>query len=223
MIALTGFRVAAYLRSHRVFQALLPILALLGILHASRAPRGEEAAALTDAAVLIIPFLAWAARSLLDTEPDDQRVISATSVGGHGREVGAGLLAALSVTLVFSALTLASSLFLGLEALPDAPVLTAAIILHVLAALAGVALGALTSRPILPSPALSIMALVLGFLAMLLLSATPAYWLTIPVTAWMKSAGHGALTADLPLLAAVSLAWCLAGLAGYVRLRRTRP
>ncbi|WP_214326176.1 hypothetical protein [Nonomuraea sediminis] len=222
MIALTVFRVAAYVRSHRVYQALLPILVMLAIVYASRAPAGSEAAALTDSAVLVIPFLAWSSRGLLDTEPDQQRAISATGVGGPGKEILAGLLAAACVSTVFAALALGWGVLLGVAVSPSSAVLTAAIVLHALAVLAGVTLGALTSRAILRSPAVSIMALLIGFLVMLVVSSSPAYWLTVPITRWMKSAGLGHLPADLPLLAGISLGWCALGLAVYCTLRHTR-
>lgn len=223
MIALTAFRVAAYCLSHRVFQAFLLTLILLGMVYATKAPRGDELAALTDAAVLIIPVLAWSARSLLDTEPDDQRVISATSAGSPGREVAAGLAAALVTNLAFTALAFAWGLLLGMTATPTPSVIAAAATLHGLAVLTGTALGALTSRPILRSPALSIMTLLLGFLAMLLVSTSPFYWLTVPITTWMKAASASQLPAQLPVLTAISLGWALAGLTAYLWLRRTRP
>ncbi|MEV0596678.1 hypothetical protein [Nonomuraea cavernae] len=223
MIALTAFRVAAYVRSHRVYQALLPILAMLAIIYSVRAPQGEEAAALTASAVLIIPFLAWSVRSLLDTEPGRQRVISATGAGSPLREEVAGLLASLVTSLAFAALALGCGLLLGLSATPPPAVLAMAVALHGLAVLAGLALGALTSRPILPSPALSTMGLVSGYLAMLLVGSSPVYWLTVPVTAWMRAADADRLAAELPHLAAVSLGWCLVALVGYGLLRRTRP
>ncbi|WP_188190805.1 hypothetical protein [Nonomuraea sp. SYSU D8015] len=222
MIALATFRLAAYVRSHRVYQAALLALAMLAILHGSRAPRGEEAGVLTDTAVLIIPILAWAARSLLDTEPDQQRELSAVTTGGRGRELAAGLMAAFTTCAGFAGMGLAASLLLGVSATPEPAVLVAGIALHALAALTGTALGALTSRAILPSPALSIMSLVLGFLLMLLLSASPLYWLTVPVVVWMRAANDGELIGRFPELAAVSLAWCLLALTLYAwrRLRR---
>jgi hypothetical protein len=223
VIALTAFRLAAYVRSHRVVQALLLLLLLLAIMHGNRAPEGLEAVVLTDSAALIIPVLAWAARSLLDTEPDQQRLMSATSVGGSGRELSAGLMAALATCTGLAALALAWGVLLGLTTAPPGPVLGAAVVLHALAALAGTALGALTSRVILPSPALSIMALLSGFLGMLVLSASPLYWLTVPILVWMRAASTDLLLDRLPELAAISLAWCLIGLAAYTWLRRTRP
>jgi hypothetical protein len=223
VIALAAFRLAAYVRSHRVFQALLLLLLLLAVMHGNAAPAGHEAVVLTDSAALIIPVLAWAARSLLDTEPDQQRLMSATSVGGSGRELSAGILAALAACAGLAALALAFGVLLGLAATPSGPVLGAAALLHVLAALAGTALGALTSRVILPSPAVSIMALLSGVLGILLLSASPLYWLTVPVIVWMRAANTDLLLDRLPELAGISLAWCLIGLTAYAWLRRTRP
>ncbi|MFG1707677.1 hypothetical protein ACFLIM_31185 [Nonomuraea sp. M3C6] len=221
MIPLATFRLAAYIRSHRVYQALLLALAMLAILYGSRAPRGEEAGVLTDGAVLIIPILAWAARSLLDTEPDQQRELSAIQAGGRGKEVAAGLAAASAACVALSALGLGAALLLGVSQPPPTGVLAAAVLLHALAALTGTALGALTSRAILRSPAVSIMALLLGFLAMLLLSTSPLYWLTVPVVAWMKAANAGHLIDQLPQLGTLSLAWCVIGLGVYLwrRLR----
>ncbi|MFI6919359.1 hypothetical protein ACIBIZ_05340 [Nonomuraea spiralis] len=215
MIALAVFRLAAYVRSHRVHQALLLTLAMLAIVYGSRAPRGTEAAVLADGAVLIIPILAWATRSLLDTEPDQQREMSAITVGGRGKEVAAGLLASLAACGVLAALGLGWAVLLVLSERPGGDVLGAALVLHGLAVLAGIALGALTSRAVLRSPAVSIMSLLLGFLVMLLLSASPAYWLTVPVIVWMRAATAGDLLDQLPQLTAISLAWCLAGLALY--------
>ncbi|MFG1949162.1 hypothetical protein [Nonomuraea sp. NPDC048826] len=223
MIALSGFRLAAYVRSHRVHQALLPILAVLAVVYATRAPAGQEAAVLADSAVMIVPFLAWAARSVLDTEPDRQREMSAVLAGGRGRELAAGLLAALAACATFAGLALAWGVLLGMSAGPPGAVLAAGIALHALSTLTGLTLGALTSRALLPSPALSIMALVSGFVAMLLISASPLPWLTVPLTVWMREAGADRLVAQLPGLGAVSLAWCLLGLTAYAWLRRTRP
>ncbi|MFI9597274.1 hypothetical protein [Nonomuraea sp. NPDC052265] len=220
MIALAVFRLAAYVRSHRVHQALLLTLAMLAIVYGSRAPRGTEAAVLADGAVLIIPILAWATRSLLDTEPDRQRELSAITVGGRGREVAAGLVASLAACAGLAAIALGWAVLLGLSERPGGDVLGAAVVLHVLAVLAGTGLGALTSRAVLRSPAVSIMSLVLGYLVMLLLSASPAYWLTVPLVVWMRTAAAGELLDRLPQLSVISLMWCLAGLALYAWRRR---
>ncbi|MEV0617857.1 hypothetical protein AB0I81_31355 [Nonomuraea sp. NPDC050404] len=220
MIALAAFRLAAYIRSHRVYQALLLTLAVLAIVHGNRAPRGAEATVLVDGAILLVPILAWTARSLLDTEPDAQREMSAVQVGGRGREVAAGLLAAFAACAVFAALGLLWGLLLGITGAPPSGLLSVALVLYALSALTGTALGALTSRVILPSPAMSIMTLLLGFLAMLLVGATSLYWLTVPLIPWMKAANSGELFGQFTQLAAISLVWCLVGLAAYAWLRR---
>ncbi len=220
MIPLAVFRLSAYVRSHRVYQALLLMLAMLAIVHGNRAPRSEEASVLTDGAVLVIPILAWAARSLLDTEPDRQREMSAVQAGGRGKEVTAGLLAAFAATAFFSALAMVWALLLGITGPPSPGLLTASLLLYALSAVTGTALGALTSRAILPSPAFSIMTLVLGFLAMLLLSATSLYWLTVPLISWMKAANAGELVGRLPVLGSISVVWCVIGLGTYAWLRR---
>ena len=222
MIALAGYRVAAYVRSHRVYQALLLAFALLAILYGSRAPAGEEGSVLADGAVLLVPVLAWAARSLLDTEPDRQREMSAVLVGGRGKEVAAGLLAAFAVCAAFAALGMGWALLLGITRWPSGGVLGAAALLYAVSALTGTALGALTSRAVLPSPAVSIMTLVLGYLAMLLLSAMAPEWLTVPLISWMRAASSGELAVRLPELGAISLVWCAVGLAAYARLRHRR-
>jgi hypothetical protein len=220
MIALAAFRLAAYVRSHRVYQALLLILAMLAIVYGSRAPRGQELSVLIDGAVLIIPILAWAARSLLDTEPDRQREMSAITVGGRGKEVAAGLIASLVTCAAMAALALGWALLLGVSERPSGGVLATALLVNGIATLAGTALGALTSRAVLRSPAVSIMTLLLSFLLMLLVSSSPVYWLTIPLTVWMRAANTGHLFDQLPALSAISLTWCLAGIALYVWRRR---
>ena len=99
--------------------------------------------------------------------------------------------------------------------------LLAGVWLHLLSAAAGLTLGALTSRPILPSPAVSTIALILGYLSMLVISLAGGRWLTVPVMGWMRDAHHGEL--QVPLLTVQSLLWPAIGLATYAWLRRTRP
>ncbi|MEW9534437.1 hypothetical protein [Microbispora sp. NPDC049125] len=220
MIALTWFRLAAYARSHRAFQPLIGLLPLLAILYATPIPASQELGATADSAAMLLPVFAWAVRGLLDTEPDEQRMISLSAIGR--REIAGGLLAAAAFAL---ALATISEIAL-LARLSSSPTLTVVLIgvgLHLLSVIAGVALGALTSRPILPSPAVSTLALVLGYLAMLLISASGTRWVGVPVMTWMRDAHHGTLIAELPPLAAQSLLWPALGLAAYTWLRRSRP
>ena len=220
VIALTRFRVAGYVASHRALQPLIGLLALLAVLYATAIPAGQEIGATADSAAMLVPVLAWAARGLLDTEPDEQRSVAISALGP--RELMSGLLAAFTSLVVLAAIAEAA-LLARLAASPTLGVVLAGVWLHLLSVTAGLALGALTSRPILPSPAVSTIALILGYLWMLVVSLAGARWLTVPVMGWMRDAHHGALPAGLPLLTVQSLLWPAIGLAAYGWLRRTRP
>ncbi|MBX6384988.1 MAG: hypothetical protein IRZ07_18805 [Microbispora sp.] len=220
VIALARFRIAGYVASHRALQPLIALLALLAVLYATPVPAGQEIAATADSAAMLVPVLAWTARGLLDTEPDEQRVVALSALGP--RELVGGLLAAFAALLVPAAIAEAV-LLARLSASPTLGVLLIGVWLHLLSAVAGLALGALTSRPILPSPAVSTIALILGYLSMLVISMAGARWLTVPVMGWMQDANHGVLLTRLPLLTVQSLLWPAIGLAAYTWLRRRRP
>ncbi|GLX07729.1 hypothetical protein [Microbispora sp. NBRC 16548] len=220
VMALARFRLAGYVASHRALQPLLALLALLAVLYAGAIPAGQEIGATADSAAMLVPVLAWAARGLLDTEPDEQRSVALSALGP--RELMSGLLAAFASLLVLASLAEAVLLF-RLAGSPTLTVLLVGVWLHLLSATAGLVLGALTSRPILPSPAVSTIALILGYLSMLVLSMAGARWLTVPVMAWMRDAHHGVLLSGLPLITVQSLLWPAIGLAAYTWLRRTRP
>src|SRR5262245_23333411 len=205
MTALTRFRLLAYVRSHRAFQPLVGLLAVLAILYASRVPTGSELGALADSAGILLPVLAWAARGLLDNEPDEQRAI-ALSARGTG-EMYAGLAAAALFNTALVVIALVWPLLVGFEVRPSASVILAGVLLHLLAVLAGTALGALTSRPITPSPAVSTSVLIGAYLGTLALSTSRASWLSVPVMDWMRAAHHDELFTRLPALLAPSLLW----------------
>ncbi|GII59362.1 hypothetical protein Pth03_77510 [Planotetraspora thailandica] len=220
MIALARFRLAGYARSHRALQPLIALLPLLAILYATPVPAGEELGAMADSAAILIPVFAWAARGLLDTEPDEQRMIAITAIGR--RELLSGLLAACIFGLGLAAIG-EIALFSRLSGQPSLGVSMAGVALHLFAVLTGVAIGALTSRAILPSPAISSLALIIGYLAILLLSLSTVRWITVPVMSWMKDGHDGVLLDHLPLLSVQSLMWPILGLTAYTWLRRTRP
>ncbi|GLW04907.1 hypothetical protein Misp01_00370 [Microtetraspora sp. NBRC 13810] len=222
-MALVRFKLAAYARSHRLLQPLFALVCMLAIFYGAPTSPGGEPSAYADAAGLLVIVFAWAARSLLDTEPPTQRLISMTSAGGPGREVAAGLAAALMVDAALAAIAVAVPLAHGFVETPSAAVIAQGAALHGLAVLVGIGLGALSSAQIIPSPAASMFALLGGFVGLLLLSITPAGPLLVPIVGWMRAAGDGALGAMLPALALPTVLWsCLAVLL-YVRLRRTRP
>ncbi|MEU7985553.1 hypothetical protein AB0B56_11875 [Streptosporangium canum] len=223
MTALVRFKLAAYARSHRLFQPLIGLFAMLAVFYSSAVPPGSELSSYADSAGLLVVVFGWAARGLLDTEPATQRLISMTAAGRPGREVCAGLLAALAVNLGMAAIAIVLPLGIGFAAVPSPGDLAQGIALHLLGLIAGTALGTLTSRPILPSPAVSMLVLFGGYLALLLISLTPVGRFTVPIMPWMRAANDGALGEALPTLAAATLFWSVAGVAAYVRLRRTRP
>lgn len=223
MLPLVRFKLAAYARSHRLLQPVIALFVMLVVFYSSPIPQGKELASYADSAGLLILVFAWAARSLLDTEPPTQRLISMTAAGRPGREVGAGLLAALAVNLGLAAVALGLPLLHGFTATPSFGDLLRGAGLHLLGLGVGTALGALTSRPVMPSPAVSLLTLFGGYLAMLLISLTPAGALTVPIMRWMRAANTGTLDAAFLPLGAATLFWVAVGTAAYVRLRRTRP
>ncbi|MCG5219030.1 hypothetical protein [Streptosporangium sp. KLBMP 9127] len=223
IFALVRFKLAAYARSHRLFQPAIGLLVMLGIFYAGRVPPGQELSAYADSAGLLIVVFAWAARSLLDTEPPAQRLISLTAAGGPGRELTAGLLACLAVNAGLAGLAVLAPLALGFAVVPGGEVIGQGIVLHLLGIAAGTALGALTSKPVFPSPAGSMLALFGGYVGLLLVSVTPAGPLLVPVIGWMRAAGDGTLGGALPSLAVPTVVWSGVAIAVYVRLRRTSP
>ncbi|WP_248960591.1 hypothetical protein [Sphaerisporangium perillae] len=220
---LTRFKIAAYIRSHRVIHPFVGLLAIMIVLYSVRVAAGQELSSYADSAALLVPVFGWAARGLLDTEPDVQRLLSVTAAGRPGREVAGGILASIAVNAGLAVLALAVPLAIGFRATPGPGVVVGGLALHVLSLLTGTALGALTSRPILPDPATSALVLLGGYVAMLLVSLVPLTLLTVPIISWMRAAGQASfLSRSLPSLAAITLFWCALGLFAYVRLRRTR-
>ncbi|GAA3114912.1 hypothetical protein GCM10010466_02440 [Planomonospora alba] len=223
MIRLTRFKLAAYARSHRLLQPVIGLFTMMLIFYSTAVPEGKQLASYADSAGLLIVVFAWAARGLLDTEPAAQRLISMTAAGSRRGEIGAGLLAALAVNLALAALAVVFPLLHGFAAPPSAGDLARGAVLHLLGLSAGTALGALTSRPVLPSPAASMLALFGGYLGLLLLSLTPAGGFAVPIMPWMRAANAGTLDAVLLPVSAATLLWSAAGALVYARLRRTRP
>lgn len=230
MIAVIRFRLSGYVRSVRALHPILAMVLLLAIVFSS--PLGGTpdqvrhgvVNAIADLAALSFPICAWAARGLLDTEPDAQRHVSAVTAG-RWRSLVAGTAAA----YVFSvALALISPIYPLAEAsgsgLPVGTVLLSVALLP-LSALAATALGALTSRAVIPSSGTSILVLLGVCAANLILGLGPLRFLTVPQIEWMRAAAHGpsALADAFPALAVRTVAWTAVAGALYAWLRRTRP
>jgi hypothetical protein len=230
MIAVIRFQLSGYLRSVRALHPVLALALLLGIVFSS--PLGGTPAqvrqgaltAIADLAALTFPICAWAARSLLDTEPDAQRHVSAVTAG-RWRSVVAGTVAAYVFSVV---LALISPLYPLAEAsgsgLRLGTVLLSVALLP-LSTLAATALGALTSRAVIPSTGTSILVLLGVCAGNLILGLGPLRVLTIPMIEWMRAAGHGPsdFAHVFPAMALRTLAWAAIGGAVYAWLRRTRP
>jgi hypothetical protein len=230
VIAMMRFHLSGYVRSVRALHPVLALALLLAIVFSS--PLGGTPAqvrhgalnAIADLATLVFPICAWAARGLLDTEPDAQRHVSAVSAG-RVRALVAGPAAAYVFSAVLALISpvypLAQAAGSGLT--PQAVLVGVALL--PLSALAATALGALTSRAVIPSPGTSILVLLGVCAANLIVGLTSLNVLTVPMIEWMRAAGHGptAFTHAFPLLAVRTIAWTTVAGALYVWLRRSRP
>src|SRR4051812_17010414 len=180
------FHLSGYIRSVRALHPVLALALLLAIVFSS--PLGGTPAqvrqgalnAVADLAVLVFPICAWAARALLDTEPDAQRHVSAVAAGRR-RAVVAGSAAAYIfsgvLALIASIYPLAQAAGSGL----DVQTVVLSVALLPLSALAATAVGALTSRAVMPSPGTSILAPLAASARNLILGLTPLGFLAIPL------------------------------------------
>lgn len=222
MIALIHFQVAGYVRSLRVLQPLI-VVTLVVLLVLVQGPSGPDAADLAvrtfgDVAAIMFPIWAWAARALLDTQPDEQRALTATAARRPSAPTWAGLLAAYGVNLFLGVVALTVPLIHAvLAASPGQAVLTGCA-LNLLVAVPGTLLGAWTSRALIPDPGVSLLALLGGATALLLLGLGRLSWVSVPMIEWMRSAhdGPAAFVSDFPAIALQLLLWSTAVGAAYV-------
>ncbi|MBC6460005.1 hypothetical protein [Actinomadura sp. HBU206391] len=230
MTALIRFHLSGYVRSLRVLQPVLAVFLLVSVVLVN-GPAGLDRATTmklhmggyADVAAFLFTIWAWAARGVLDTEPDRQRELCALAVGRR-TAMAAGLLAAYVVNLGLAGIALAVPVGQGISAGVSGGTLPAAVALHLVVAVPATLVGALTSRAVLPSTAVSILALLGGCLVLLILSMGPLAWLSVPMIGWLRAAhdGPAALTAALPGLAAHIAAWSAVAAAGYAWARRAR-
>ncbi|MFI6521244.1 hypothetical protein ACIBF1_37220 [Spirillospora sp. NPDC050679] len=231
MIALARFQVAGYLRSLRVLQPLMVVLLIVALVLLQRPNHPDEqellklaTGTLGDVAAFMFPIWAWAARALLDTQPDGQRDLSATAVRHRGAPIAAGLLAAYAVNLALGALALAVPLVYGALAGVETPALMAGVGLTLLVAASATALGAWTSRQVIPSPGTGLLVLLSALLAVLLLGLGPLSPLTVPMLDWIRAAHEGPVAftdAYGGIVLRLALWTALVG-AGYVLVGRRR-
>jgi hypothetical protein len=230
MIAVIRFQLNGYLRSARALHPVLALALLLAIVFSS--PLGGTPAqvqqgalnAIADLTALTFPICAWAARGLLDTEPDVQRHVSAVTAG-RWQALVAGSIAAYALSGVLALIApiypLAEAAGSGLRI----QTVLLSVALLPLSGLAATALGALTSRAVIPSTGTSIIVLLGVCAANLILGLGPLRVLTVPMIEWMRAAGHGPsdLVHVFPVIALRTIAWTTIAGALYAWLRRTRP
>jgi len=102
--AMIQMRLSGFVRTGRALAPLLTVLVVLGVIYGGgRAQAGE---AYGFSAAVLFAVVAWQTQILLNVEPDVQRQLSIVALGRLGREVAAGLLAALVPALGMVALAL---------------------------------------------------------------------------------------------------------------------
>ncbi|GAA2457208.1 hypothetical protein GCM10010191_91160 [Actinomadura vinacea] len=145
-------------------------------------------------------------------------------LAGHSQAV-AGVLAAYSVNVGLGALVLAVPMLqaYGAGAGTAAPLMGVG--LSLLVALAATVLGAWTSRAIIADTGISLLALIGGVVAALLLSLSPLSWVAVPMVDWLRAAhaGPSAFTASFPGIALRLVLWIMVVGVGYLAVARNRP
>ncbi|MGW0229004.1 hypothetical protein ACWDWO_11880 [Actinopolymorpha singaporensis] len=223
-LALTRMRLVAYVASQRAWPPWVAGLALVLGAHAGGRSAPNQAYAFS--AALLFAVFGWQAKTVLDTEPDGQRLLSRAAVGSGTREVVAGLLAALAAAVPIVVIAVVVPYALGALRIrgPALPWLGFGVWIHLLAVLAGLGVGALASRVVVARIGWSALILVGAPVTVLVLGsrdALPARVLVPPLV----SAARLEPTADLGGLLTATLhatVWAAVLLAAYGTLRRTR-
>lgn len=221
--ALTWMRCGAYARSQRAYPPA--VAALVAILFAHSGGPSRPDLAFAFSAALLFGVFAWQTKLVLDTEPDTQRLLSRVAVGSGRRELVAGLSAAVVATLPLVAVGVVMPLFAGVLGVATRhllPWLLFGLWIHLVAAIAGVGIGALASRVVAGARGRSAAILLGGFVLVLVLGSrdTPALrWLVPQLVGADGTQGLG----TVGLITVHALAWTALAVAVYARLRRTRP
>ncbi|MFI0487376.1 hypothetical protein [Actinomadura sp. 9N215] len=228
MIALVRFQVAGYVRSLRVLHPLI-VVALVVTLVLIQGPSGPDADDLAvgtfgDVAAFMFPVWAWAARALLDTQPDEQRALTATAARRRSTPTWAGLLSAYGVNVCLGVVALAVPLLQAIQVGAPGRAVLAGCALNLLAAVPGTLLGAWTSRAVIPDPGVSLLALLSAATAFALLGIGRLAWLSVPMIEWLRAAhdGAGEFTARFPDIALHLALWSALVGTAYVVLAHRR-
>ena len=223
-IALSRMRLVSYVAAQRAWAPWLTALALIFIAHAGGQAKPNQAYAFS--ATILFAVFGWQAKLVLDTEPDEQRMLSRVTVGSPARELVSGLLAAavaglpalvlgVFVPLVIGALEIRGSVWgwLGFG-----------VWIHLLAIVCGVGVGALASRALVRPVGWASLILVAAPVLVLILGSRDAVIARLLVPPLFGAADLEP-PADLGSMAVVSLqglAWAGVLIAVYAALRHRR-
>ncbi|MGP4027991.1 hypothetical protein [Actinomadura sp. 3N407] len=229
MIALVRFQVAGYLRSLRVLHPLI-VVALVVVLVLIQGPGGPDAADLAvgtlgDVAAFMFPIWAWAARALLDTQPDEQRSLTATAARRSSMPMWAGLFAAYGVNLCLGVAALAVPLMQAIQVGSPGRAILVGCALNFLVAVPATLVGAWTSRALIPDPGVSLLVLLGAVTALVLLGIGRFAWLSVPMIEWLRAAHDGPreFISDFPSIALHLALWSAVVGAAYIAAARHRP
>ncbi|MET9020154.1 hypothetical protein ABZV93_09255 [Actinopolymorpha sp. NPDC004070] len=223
-LALTRMRLVSYVVSQRAWPPWVAGLALVLGAHAGGQSAPNQAYAFS--AALLFAVFGWQAKTVLDTEPDGQRLLSRAAVGSGPREVVAGLLAAPVAAVPIVVVAVLVPYVMGALRIrgPALPWLGFGLWIHLLGVLAGLGVGSLASRVVVARVGWSALILVGAPVAVLVLGSRDALLARALVPPLIASA-HLEPAADLGGLLTATLhaaGWAAVLLAVYAALRRTR-
>lgn len=170
-VVLSAVRYYAFgcIASHRWFP---PALAYGLALTVTYAPGGPSLPTLTTGAAVLLPIAAWLTVSTVRFEDPSQAAVTAAALGGVGRARLSTLLAALLGSFALVVVSLVAA-YLSNPADFDALAVGAGLLMHLLTAAAGVALGSLCAPPVIRRPGWTVVLLLLATTGFLVTPDTP--------------------------------------------------
>ncbi|WP_149829803.1 ABC transporter [Streptomyces tailanensis] len=222
MTALLRYQAALLLRSQRWLPPVILYAAFLAIGVQSGQPVLDS---LGYTAAALLPVAAWLVRICATNEPPAARSCTGAAAG-PGRAHLACLLVAFSAAALLGA---AAVLFVTVISAPKStdhqtrieavPAAGAGLLVALVCALLGVAVGTLTNWPLLRSPGRAVPALLLGALLTLVLAGSPA---RAAVTSLVEGSQHATIPVPvLPLAAAALLTAAAIAVACALTTRRS--
>lgn len=207
MIALCRYQVHDLTRSHRWVAPLLVYVLLLAMVYAQ--PAGPAPLAFGVTAGALVPLGAWLTRALLGSEDPIAQQVTVTAAGSRARVQGALLVSALALNGVLAVLAVLWALVANPSNTAHAQAILGGLGIHAVFALAGVALGALLSPPLVTETGPAVLGIVGASTVLLVLRVNPVAW-TLRVLEHDRRHGFGAAIAA-PVAALIA-----AGLAGVL-------